>query len=66
MMNASEPTSMQPTGMRGFVIVWLGQVVSMLGTGMTNFALSFWIFQQTGEATALTWAIFFYGTERAV
>lgn len=51
---------MQPTGMRGFVIVWLGQVVSMLGTGMTNFALSFWIFQQTGEATALTWAIFFF------
>lgn len=50
----------QPTGMRGFVIVWLGQVVSMLGTGMTNFAVSFWIFQQTGEATALTWAMFFF------
>ncbi len=32
----------------------------MLGTGMTNFAVSFWIFQQTGEATALTWAIFFF------
>ena len=32
----------------------------MLGTGMTNFALSFWIFQQTGEATALTWALFFF------
>ena len=52
--------STQPSGMRGFVIVWLGQVVSMLGTGMTNFAVSFWIFQQTGEATALTWAIFFF------
>ena len=52
--------SAQPSGMRGFVVVWLGQVVSMLGTGMTNFALSFWIFQQTGEATALTWAIFFF------
>ncbi|MCP4420986.1 MAG: MFS transporter [Chloroflexi bacterium] len=46
--------------MRGFVFVWLGQVVSMLGTGMTNFAISFWIFQETGEATALTWAIFFF------
>lgn len=50
----------RPSGMRGFVVVWLGQVVSMLGTGMTNFAISFWIFQQTGEATALTWAIFFF------
>jgi DHA3 family macrolide efflux protein-like MFS transporter len=56
---AGNPTG-QPTGMRGFVIVWLGQVVSMLGTGMTNFAISFWIFQQTGEATALTWALFFF------
>ena len=53
-------SSTPPTGMRGFVIVWLGQVVSMLGTGMTNFAISFWIFQETGEATALTWAIFFF------
>lgn len=59
-MDSSAPPSGQPSGMRGFVIVWLGQVVSMLGTGMTNFALSFWIFQQTGEATALTWAIFFF------
>ncbi len=45
-------------GMRDFVIVWAGQLVSMLGTGMTNFALSFWIFDQTGSATALTIAIF--------
>lgn len=64
-MNNSKPSSnassrKQPAGMRGFMVVWLGQVVSMLGTGMTNFALSFWIFQQTGEATALTWAIFFF------
>jgi MFS transporter, DHA3 family, macrolide efflux protein len=48
----------QPTGMRGFTIVWFGQLVSMLGTGMTNFALSFWIFEKTGQATALTIAIF--------
>lgn len=49
-----------PTGMRGFVIVWIGQVISMLGTGMTNFAIAIWIFEQTGEATALTWALFFF------
>lgn len=50
----------QPGGMRGFTVVWLGQLVSLLGTGMTNFAISFWIFQQTGEATALTLALFFF------
>jgi MFS family permease len=53
-------TKSQPAGMRGFVIVWIGQVVSLLGTGMTNFAVSFWIYEQTGTATALTWAIFFF------
>ncbi len=46
------------SGMRGFVIIWLGQLVSMLGTGMTNFALSFYLFEKTGQATTLTIAIF--------
>jgi DHA3 family macrolide efflux protein-like MFS transporter len=46
--------------MRGFTVVWFGQVVSLLGTGMTNFAVAFWIFEETGAATALTWAIFFF------
>lgn len=46
------------SGMRGFTVIWFGQLVSMLGTGMTNFALSFYIFEKTGQATALTIAIF--------
>lgn len=48
------------SGMRAFAIVWAGQFVSLLGTGMTNFALSFYIFEKTGQATALTVAIFFF------
>ncbi|MBX3052608.1 MAG: MFS transporter [Caldilineaceae bacterium] len=39
--------------MRAFVIIWLGQLVSMLGTGMTRFALTIWAWQITGSATAL-------------
>lgn len=39
--------------MRTFGIVWSGQVVSMLGTSMTRFALAIWLWEQTGEATAL-------------
>ena len=46
------------SGMRGFILIWLGQLVSMLGTGMTSFALSFYLFEKTGQATALTIAIF--------
>ena len=41
------------SGMRGFTVVWIGQFVSMLGTFMTNFALTFWAWQETGQATAL-------------
>jgi MFS family permease len=47
-------------GMRGFVIVWFGQFISLLGSGMTGFAISFWLFAETGKASTLTWAIFFF------
>ncbi len=37
--------------MRTFFIVWLGQVVSLLGTKLTEFALGFWILDQTYQDT---------------
>ncbi|MBC8171571.1 MAG: MFS transporter [Anaerolineae bacterium] len=39
--------------MRGFFLFWIGQVVSLLGTGMSIFALSLWAWQLTGEVTTL-------------
>ena len=39
--------------MLGFSIVWLGQIVSVLATTMSTFALSIFVFQTTGSATAL-------------
>jgi len=47
------------SGMLGFSVVWLGQVVSLLGSGMTQFALTIWAWQLTGEATALALVAFF-------
>ena len=41
------------SGMRGFTVVWVGQFVSMLGTFMSQFALTIWAWQTTGEATVL-------------
>lgn len=38
-------------GMRTFGTVWLGQFVSILGSGLTSFALSLWLLQKTGSAT---------------
>jgi len=49
----------RPTGMLGFSIVWSGQFVSMIGTGMTRFALTIWAWQITGQATALALVGFF-------
>lgn len=39
--------------MFGFTIVWLGQIVSVLATTMSGFALSIWVFEKTNSATAL-------------
>lgn len=43
----------RPTGMRAFVIVWLGQIVSVLASSMSQFGLSIWMYQQTESATAM-------------
>ncbi|MGD8814610.1 MAG: MFS transporter, partial [Anaerolineales bacterium] len=38
-------------GMITFSIVWLGQCVSVIGSGLTSFALGVWIFERTGSVT---------------
>jgi MFS transporter, DHA3 family, macrolide efflux protein len=43
----------KPTGMNAFLLVWLGQLISVLSSSMTNFALSIWMYQQTESATAM-------------
>jgi len=47
------PESNRPTGMLGFTLVWLGQIISVLATNMSLFALTIWVFEKTGSATAL-------------
>lgn len=37
--------------MRTFFIVWLGQLISLLGSKLTEFALGFWILEQTYRET---------------
>ena len=43
----------QLTGMRGFVLLWAGQFVSIFATRMTNFAITLWAWDMTGTATGL-------------
>lgn len=41
------------TGMQTFTIIWFGQLVSLVGTAMTRFALLVWAYDQTQTATTV-------------
>ena len=47
------------SGFRTFTIIWVGQLASLLGTGMSRFALLIWAYEQTGAATTLALLGFF-------
>ena len=49
----------RPQGMQAFSIIWIGQVVSLLGTAMSHFGLTLWAYDQTGKATPLALLMFF-------
>lgn len=37
--------------MRLFHIIWFGQMISIIGSGLSSFALDVWIYQKTGSVT---------------
>jgi len=39
-----------PPAMRTYTAVWFGQMVSMIGTALTDFGVGVWIYQKTGSA----------------
>ena len=47
-------------GMKVFSIIWFGQLVSTLGSGLTGFALGVWIYQMTGSVTLLAMNLLAY------
>jgi MFS family permease len=49
----------QSAGLRAFVVVWFGQMISLLGTSLTRYAVTLWAWELTGQATALSLAAFF-------
>lgn len=40
--------------LRNFIILWLGQSISLLGSSMTSFAITVWAFERTGSALTLS------------
>jgi MFS transporter, DHA3 family, macrolide efflux protein len=47
-MNAA---STRQRGLRDFLLIWFGQLVSGVGSRLTSFALGLWVYQTTGSTT---------------
>ncbi len=47
-------------GRRSFLLIWAGQMVSLLGSGLTSFALGVWIYQRTDSVLLLGLNMFAY------
>lgn len=60
-MTETAPVETAParSGMRTFLLIWLGQLFSILGSGLSSFALGVWIYQQTGKATPFALTVLF-------
>jgi MFS transporter, DHA3 family, macrolide efflux protein len=54
------------TGMPAFTVIWLGQLVSLIGTSLLRFAIGIWLYEQTGLATTFTLMIFFSSIPRLI
>ena len=50
--------------MRTFTLIWFGQLVSTIGSDMTEFALILWVWEATGSATSLALVGFFFQLPR--
>ncbi|HEY6351408.1 MAG TPA: MFS transporter [Candidatus Angelobacter sp.] len=44
-------TRFQPGPTSKFLIIWFGQLISIIGSGLSSFALGIWVFQSTGSVT---------------
>ena len=55
-----EKSSNRPSGMFAFIVVWLGQIVSVLASSMSQFGRMIFMYQKTDSVLALGWMNFFY------
>jgi MFS transporter, DHA3 family, macrolide efflux protein len=48
-----------PTNLRPFITIWFGQLISILGSEITDFAITIWAWEITGKATPLSFILLF-------
>ncbi|WP_164018188.1 MFS transporter [Pyxidicoccus trucidator] len=58
-MTSSTQTAV-PSSARAFGLTWLGQVASLIGSGVTHFALGIEIYKRSGSVTQFSLLTFFY------
>lgn len=39
------------SALRGFLVIWSGQLISVIGSQLSSFALGIWVYQKTGSTT---------------
>lgn len=49
------------TDFKTFGTIWIGQLVSLVGSGLTGFALGVWVLEHTHSVTQYTLTVFFAG-----
>jgi MFS family permease len=54
------------SGLKTFGVIWFGQLVSTLGSGLTGFALGVWLYQQTGSTTLFSISLLAYALPNLV
>jgi MFS transporter, DHA3 family, macrolide efflux protein len=59
-MRSTDFSFSRPHGMKGLLIIWLGQLISGIASSITAVALPIWIFSLTGSGTAVGLLEFFF------
>ena len=44
---------MKKSNFRKFILLWMGQMISAIGGGLTSFGLGVYVFEQTGSAAGM-------------
>src|SRR3954447_26733128 len=58
-MSITMPERTVTRGLLLFGLIWLGQLVSLIGSGLTEFGIGIWVYQRSGSATEFALIAFF-------
>lgn len=57
MSEEKAPEEEKSPGFKTFLTIWIGQFISVMGSSLTGFALSLWVYEHTNSVTQYTFTI---------